>query len=199
MEDGKGQRLHIWMSHDSCQWKLKWEPTSLVVNRLRHRMSTRAAVRWMCLRVAQFQKCESRSVKFSYIPLPTRILCFVPMEMRCKGAFELFSKNFTKGTPSGSHLWSHFIHHWPPGPSTVPGMRQELCTYLPKGGSTPFSSLAPSSPWVTMFCYSSKRPHLLHGPSMVTAALLVQTSLPLWTSWLYLTSIINPNPSVKSL
>lgn len=64
---------------DCCQWKLSWEPTSLVSYRLRRRMSTSAAVSWMCLSVARFLKCESRSVESSTTLLLTSFLQLIPV------------------------------------------------------------------------------------------------------------------------
>lgn len=151
MEDGKGQRLHIRMSHHSCQWKLKWEPTSLVAGGLRHRMSTRAAVWWMCLRVAQFPKCESRSVK-SCPPV------FYGLFLWRWGAREHLN-SFPKILPKAPHLVvisEVMLFIIDPQGLVQCLVRNKSSTYiyLPKGGSTP-SSLAPSSPWVTMLCYSS--------------------------------------------
>lgn len=173
MGKGEGQRLWIQTSH----WLLPMETevgASLVsAARLSLRKSPRAAVSWMCLSIVQFPKYEPRSVR-SFCPLISYGLFLWKW-----GERESLnsSEHSTKGTPCGSHFWSHFVYHCPPGPSIVPGTQRGFYKNLSKCGSAPFFSLVPSKPSATMFCYFSKRSSACMALFVVTATVLVQILL----------------------
>lgn len=118
-----------------------------------------------------------------------------------QGEVELFFKNSTKVTPSGSHFWRHFVPHCPLGPSTRPGTAPEFYKYPSKCWSAPFFSCAPQIPQSQCSVPSLNGTQLLHGPFYFHGYFSSPDSplLYFWTVWWHLILLLLIFMPVKSL